>query len=667
MPPVAAGSVTQNNTFASGETAAAPAAITLSTPATWSPRLAREVKEWQWKLSILAPALAFPKRSKGRGLILADLATRSHTGLDGKPVEVSVRTMRRWLDTLEEEGKPALARKRRADAHARRCLVSLTWDRACPLPDLEKRRIAAEVDTYVRSLWAAGIPGCGKAEALASSKLLEISRAAGWEAATSDYCRVTRHMVERHRGAQIVAIKERDAKRFFDHYTPRIRRNREGLRPLDIVVGDVHPIDIIVTREDGSEATARLIAWLDLATNDVHATLILLDKGRGIRQEHIARAFVAMVQEWGLPRALYLDNGSEYQWEEMMEGFRSLVGLTEAFEVFVAEAADIAGMIAEPQPGQAAPATERRAPAVTRAKPYNAPAKQIEGIFAALEKCLTVIPGWIGGDRMKKRTHRVGAAPKPYPGTWQAFEADFAEALSFYRNTPQRGSLRGRSPRQAWADFIALGWRPLAAPYEVFLFAFASTEQPKVKPGGIQVGGAWYYHDALIPFIGRRVEVRHAKWDPVNVLLIRAEGPPIAVPQAQTFHTQDRAGAKEQGRRAGLLNAHVKDEKARTGKIDLLEEVRRHNASCGPAPVLPKGASIALTGEQRALVDAARAATAVPPPMRLQPGQVRHPKTGVIRDLVLPNANKPERAESAPDLGEKLLESYRTSSRKERQ
>jgi len=631
---ITAASFAQSNPIAAGEGAAGftetqPTLITLPPPAIWNTRIADAVAEWQWKLSILAPALEFPKRSKGRGMILADLANRTHVGLDGKPTYLSSRNLRRWLETLEEDGETALARKRRADAHGRRCFVSRTWDLACPLPEPEKRRIASEIDTYVRSLWAAGIPGCGKAEALATSKLLELSRTAGWSEANADACRVGRHLVERHRDAQIVAIKERDAKHFFDHYTPRIRRSREGLRPLDIVVGDVHPIDILVTRADGSQATPRLIAWLDLATNDVHTTLVLLDKGRGVRQEHIARSFVAMVQEWGLPRAIYLDNGSEYQWEEMMEGFRALIGLTQAFEVFIAEAVDIACLANANEP-KARLAAVPPPPAVTRAKPYNAPAKQIEGIFAALEKCFAVIPGWIGGNRMQKRTHRVGAAPKPYPGDWADFESDFAATLTLYRNSEQRGSLKGHSPHQAWSAFIAAGWKPLAAPYEVFLFAFATTERPKVKPGGIQVGGAWYYHDALVPLIGKYVEVRYAKWDASRVLLIRSDGPPIAVPQAHEYHVQDRAGAKEQGRRAGLLNAHVKDEKSRTDKVDLLAEVRRHNAAQAPAPAMPKGPQIAIANNARAAVQALQEAPPAEPARRLMPGELLNSTTGEI-------------------------------------
>lgn len=635
-------SFSQSTLVAVGENAAditetLPTPIELPSPVTWDTRIADAVAEWQWKLSILAPALEFPKRSKGRGAIVAELAKRAHIGLDGKQIHLSSRTLRRWLDTLEEDGEIALARKRRTDSHSRRCLVSRTWDHACPLPEPDRRRIATEIDTYVRSLWAAGIPGCDKAEALAASKLLELSRAAGWTEANADTCRVGRHLVERHRNAQIVAIRDRDAKHFFDHYTPRIRRSREGLRPLDIVVGDVHPVDIIVTREDGSQATPRLIAWLDLATNDVHATLVLLDKGRGVRQEHIARSFVAMVQEWGLPRAIYLDNGSEYQWEEMMEGFRALIGLTQAFEVFIAEANDIASLadVGEPKPKLAAVLP---APAITRAKPYNAPAKQIEGIFAALEKCFSVIPGWIGGNRMQKRTHRVGAAPNPYPGVWTDFEADFAEALAFYRNTPQRGSLKGRSPHQAWTDFIAANWKPLAAPYEVFLFAFATTERPKVKPGGIQVGGAWYYHDALISLIGKFVEVRYAKWDASRVLLIRSDGPPIAVPQAQEFQVQDRAGAKEQGRRAGLLNAHVRDEKSRTDKVDLLAEVRRHNAAQSPPPAMPKGPQIAIANNARAAVQALQEAPPAAPARHLMPGELLNSTTGEVLSMDVADA-----------------------------
>ncbi|HHX0887881.1 TPA: hypothetical protein ACU6E5_006037, partial [Pseudomonas aeruginosa] len=105
----------------------------------------------------------------------------------------------------------------------------------------------------------------------------------------------------------LLAMHDKDARQFFDTRVPRIRRHRDGLRPMDIVVGDVHPIDILLTRADGSTVTPRAICWLDVATQRLHVTLVQLEKGEGIKQAHVAQSFTALCSAWGLPRQLYLD------------------------------------------------------------------------------------------------------------------------------------------------------------------------------------------------------------------------------------------------------------------------------------------------------------------------------------------------------------------------
>ncbi len=54
-----------------------------------------------------------------------------------------------------------------------------------------------------------------------------------------------------------------------------------------------------------------------MATNQMHMTFVFLAKGEGVRREHVAMSFQAMVAEWGLPKMLYLDNGAEYSNPDM--------------------------------------------------------------------------------------------------------------------------------------------------------------------------------------------------------------------------------------------------------------------------------------------------------------------------------------------------------------
>jgi hypothetical protein len=626
-------------------------AIELPAPETIDKRIGARIAERQWKISIIAPALAYRKRSRGRAAMLREIARTPQPGLNGGHKKIAISTLRGWLVEAEGDNEKALARPPRADRGRRRHLVNGTWDRACPLPVPEKRRIAAEIETYIRSEWRSGRDSERKINSLASTKLAELCRAAGWQGATPDLCTPGLYLVRQHQECQLVAVKEKDAKNFHDHFTPRIQRSRDGLQPMDIVIGDVHPDDVYIRREDGSIATARVIAWLDLATNDFFYTLVLLPKGRGITQAHIIRSFVDMVREWGLPRALYLDNGSEYKFGPWIEGFRKLQGLVEAwhsFRLHLCSAAEIDAMTGE---GEAAPDL----PAVTRARPHNAAAKAIEGMFAALSKFTAAIPGYVGGDRMKKRTHKQGEAPKPYPGTLDDYKHDYAECVAFYRNEKQGGTMEDKSPNERKREFFDAGWRPVTAPPEVLIAAFADTVRVRVHNGGIICGDEWYYHDDIIPMIGQMIEVQFPKWDDRFALWIDASGKHILIPKAASYHPMDNAGAVEQGRRTGLQNAEIRRLAETAPKLDLMAEITRHNAALPPPPQIPEGTPIMLGGELGRAAKAIEAGKNLPAATakHLPPGEyVDH--HGEIRSI-FPSPSRPvPRAQEKPHIADLL-------------
>jgi hypothetical protein len=625
--------------------------VPLPPPSAIDSDIGARVAEMRWKLAIIAPALAYPKGSHARAAVLEEIAAGRHADLRGKPVTLHVDTLRDWLKTIEEGNESALARPRRADAGQRRSFICRAWDKACPLPDTQKTAIAAAFVEHVRGLWRSGASE-KKILPLATTELQALSIDAGW----IDAPRISPglHAIRRHAEVRKLAIKETDAKRFHDKLTPRIHRSREGLQPMDIVIGDVHPDDHLMPDDGVHQTTHRMIAWLDLATNDLFVTLKLYPKGKSVTQADIAASFVEMVQAWGLPRTLYLDNGSEYNWADMIAGFERLQGLTEGFRFFVNAAAE-------------GDATETAAPprAVVRAKPYNAQAKPIEGAFSCLEKFKAIVPGYIGGDRMKKKTHNVGKPPKPYPGTPEHYrEKTFPEILAFYRNEPQVGTMGGKSPNQRKREAIEAGWRPFTAGYEIFLFAFASSRRCKVHPGGIELDGTWFQSADIVPRIGEYIEVRYAKWDGAHALWIDDAGRPILIPRARYFHPLDIEGAREQALLNGFQTRHVRQLAATAPRVDTVAAMARHNAALPPAPDTPPGIPIILDGESKRIVDAigeARAAIppatplpeaapfdlyALPPPQKEKPAASADAPGFDIYDLCIP-APKPQRKEAA--------------------
>lgn len=596
----------------------------------------KHIERAKWIEKLILPALEYPAHSPARGGIIADMAGREHFGPDGKPCHIAARTLRAWCKAYEHPehgGLAALVRKPRIEKKAARVFINRKWDAACPLGDERKTALAGSLCTYIKSLWREANPGWAKVESLASSKLMEMCRESGWPAASYAACRLGRHAVEKHRHYGVIHTKEKDAKRFSDLYKPRIIRGHDCHRPMEIIVGDVHPVDALLTRPDGSIATPRLIAWYDFATHRLFATLVLLEKGQGITQADVWASFAAMVEAWGLPERLYLDNGSEYNWAGLIQGFNELSALVISWRQFAAE---IVTFDRTTPPASAEPPT-REAGAIIKALPYNAAAKPIEGCFAALEKVLAMLPGYIGGNRMNKRTPKLGKQTEAWTDA-DSYERAFAIALTYWHTLEQAGNLNGQSPNAAFSAHCAEGWQAVPIPREALIFALSESITPKVHNRGIQVAGDWYYGDGLIPYSQRKVSIRYAKWAPERVILVKNTAPLELewLDRAPEYHAIDQAGAIEQSRRNGLALRHVSSMKTETEALDMTAELARHVATQPAAPATPFGHAISMgTGVQTLVEDASRKGPAPAQNIRtLKPAETVDPDTGKIRNLL---------------------------------
>ncbi len=563
------------------------------------PLLSKRTDEAMWRLSVILPITQFRRYTPERTAAIQAVLAREHIRPNSTPIKVGKSALYDWLTRYEKDGISGLTPNQRHDAGKVRTLISRAWDKACPLDEAVKQDIANRLREYIRSLWASGVSGWRMAQQLSSSKLLELSRQAGWQAQQAPMlkaCQVSRALIEESRTYNLVAIYEKDAKGFFDSHLPRIRRTRDGMMPMDIVVGDVHPIDIAVKRPDGSVGYPRAIAWHDVANNRLFFTLALLRKGEGIKQVDIAKSFASMCAAWGLPQALYLDNGSEYSWREMMDGFQRLAKLTKKVSVQALSESD--GVLELLEDSRE----------VIRARPYNAPAKPIEGLFSVLEQgVLSVIPGWVGGNRMRKKTHNVGREPLPFPGTWEDFQQAMESALTFYHQTPQHGCMKGKSPQQAYEAAIAQGWGKVDVPEQVLLLAFASEDQRQMRTGHLSWDGVEYYDDALLPYTGHNLTVRVAKHDPRFAFVFDGTEFICAARPAPQFAFLDTLGAKEQARRQKVLNREITGRRNNTNRLDLVGEMARHNDTQPSMVEAPIKTTVSITGAVGEMVKALRA------------------------------------------------------------
>ena len=558
----------------------------------------------RWRHDIIKPALAMPKQSMERSQTLDDLAMVIRTWPNGQKKAVIRRTLYNWVQAFErgDAGLAGLMPKVRGDKGTKRTTVTRTWD-AFFAGHIEAETHAQVYDTlthYIRSLWGSGERGKYAIAEKATTRLIELSRDLGVVAfdaldlgrpvlqSNTDtqfgVCTVNTRLVNGFRDYEILAIKRKDNARFQDHFVPHIIRDYSAYNPRDIVVGDVHPCDVMMLRADGSEVYPKAISWLDIATNEIHMTFVLMEKGEDVKREHVAMSFEAMVGDWGLPKLLYLDNGSEYTWAEMIGGFTQLSKLTEgSFALHdLGDNADVHTRVMGSRD------------AVIRSLAYNAKGKpKIEGAFGNIEQVFfALLQGWTAGDRMRKKTHMKGKAPVPFAGSAVDFLGQASVVLEWYHKRPQKGRLDNRSPNEALRDFIDDGWgKTVLANPDVLALAFAKEVVRTPRSGRVSYKNrfndtSYFYSDALLN-IAHPITLRVPAYRPDFIFCFDGDrylG--IARPE-QSFGVLDRAGAEELARRKKLFLREIAQKAKHCALLDLVDETARHNQHMADTPDAP--------------------------------------------------------------------------------
>lgn len=427
---------------------------------------ANQSAEIKRRWSILEDALGHPARSAGRAAEI-DRASARHG--------VPVRTIQRWIKRLEDAGDDinALGRARPADAGKPRVVVTRAFDQAFiraghSMELLEEiGRIATQL---TKAVWASPAQRAGK-----RTVAIEVATALARECRQRDI-ELPRGVYElsQYRLSQLahflVVDRYENDRKYFDDTKPRIRRDNTLFRPMQQIVMDVKPLDNIVTRPDGSTTWPKMIAFQDTGTHRLFVHFVLLNKGEGVRQEHVTEAFLAMVDDpnWGFPDQIYRDNGTEFAVFDMIRGALAMINA----------------------PG---------ARTIINARPYSGASKPIESKFATLDRMIfSQMGGWAGGNRMNKKTQTVGKPPKPYQGSFEDFEAEVRMRLrDFESRTIESGPFKGRSPDQIYADHVSTGWRPIQVDVRALDAVFSKIEERRVDRGTVSIAGTRYRHPEL--------------------------------------------------------------------------------------------------------------------------------------------------------------------------
>lgn len=564
------------------------AAITF-TAAKGAVRRGRQNKPWRNVVLVI-------KDENGRG---GASGRRSLVLVESLPTDIQERA-RKLLDELAARSEPTASlhvpgsatgrelapasgkgvirpRRPRSDKGERRVFVSQLYDAATGFDEATLERIADATKQDVLSLWATDQRGWRTIRRLALTKLMELTTEAGFAGSKHHLkaiCTLPRGFIDKQRIAGLaVARYQKDAKGHFDRQ-PRIRRDWSQVGAGEFWIGDVHPLDVLYQRDDGSTATARAICWMDGRSRFLVAHPVFLDKGQGVRMEHAAASFAHMVVTLGtMPRWLYLDNGGEFNWAD-----------------FAADAMRLAG---DPRFAlQDINGDDARA--LMRALAYNAPAKPIEPRFPVLENALRDLPGWIGGDRMKAKTHNVGKAPLPFPGAPHELWDEIQRRVDYINNVPM-DVLDWRTPAQVLAD------RPH---HDVKLTdlqtAFAREKKVALRQGEFRLDNVYYGADELdrcsymervvicIPIFGGR--------DLIGVKDTTGSFICHASPR-RSYGPLDIEGAKESARRKRLARDGVRAIGEHVQDVDVSDRMAAFVALNPVAASRATPAEISLTGE----------------------------------------------------------------------
>lgn len=532
--------------------------------------------EIEWFYRVFAKALIHPDGSRERSAAIAEILAAPLTDWNGRPWRASLRTIQRKLAAARRDGTRAVLRCPRSDRGKARVVISSAWAASVDIDELSQEKIAGELRDYIRGLWKADA-SYKVVEALASNKLRELTVAASGGVAPISVAAfaVPRRFISAERRFRNVAIFKKDRKAYEDA-RPRVLRTREGLSPTNVIVGDVHHLDIVMRRADGSEAWPKAIAWLDMATNRIWLDAVLLGPGEGIRNADVIASFIRMVREWGVPRHLYLDNGAEYNFAEFVSDALKLVSRIECLD-------------------------RERASPIIRARPYNAPAKAIEGIFRVLSYTyFRTLPGWAGGDRMNKKTATVGKPTEPFPGTIAELRTAISHCLSLYELSQQSGTLKGRSPRQSYAAAIEAGWQRIDIDTRELHTVFASDELRRPRQGYISFGGDKWTCRELHAFLGDSVIVRAPKFEEASMLpLLEPTSRKIIgyASRATYYGVLDPAGARAASDMARTHRAAILELDQAAPDVNANEEIARVGGAAAPSVSAPIIARIGVSEE----------------------------------------------------------------------
>ena len=529
-----------------------------------NPLLSDKAKvERNWWLNLLAPVLKHPERTSERSAAIQETLSYGHYDWRGNKIKLSRRTVYAKIAAYKQHGIHGLARQSRSDKGVKRVILTDIWDKAVPFDNATKHRIAENVKKQIQSCLASNST-FGTTRRLTVKFLKLATCNAGRElnyfptdADLKRICKIPAAMIKAESKYRKVAQYRYDKKAFADS-GPRETRKWYGMAPMEVVVCDVHHVNVLLRKEDGTTGTPKMIAWMDMGTRRVWVDLIFFEKRGGVRNMDAISSFSRMVQHkaYGVPKTLYADNGSEYNFADLVDDALKLNVRVHPLSEFI-----------EGRNGQ-----------VIRARPYNAAAKPIEAWFGRFEQdYLKHMAGYIGDDRMNTPTRQLGKRPAPYSGTFEEFSDEFYSLLKAYHSNHETGGqYEGKTPNKILQEHVDNGWKATIMGKLDLHYTFSALETRKVINQSIRVAGRTWTCDELDACLDDTIHVRIPKWCAgFNALILEdSKGNQMGIARPQELsHPLDPRRAKHSARRISTRNKSIRQLAKQVPEIDVAAQI----------------------------------------------------------------------------------------------
>jgi len=371
---------------------------------------------------------------------------------------------------------------------------------------------------------------------------------------------------------------------------PAQRRTRDHLHAMQAVNMDGHKLDVFVRFPDGRIGRAHLIALQDLHSGKLVGWRLAESENK----VSVRLAIGDMVERFGIPDAIYLDNGRAFA-SKWITG-----GAPNRFRFKVRDE-DPRGLLT-------ALGIE-----VHWTTPYSGQSKPIERAFRDLADAIARHPACAGaytGNKPDAKPENYGSKAVPFELLRALVDAEVAEHNARAGRTG--GVANGRSFDEVFAASMAdtgtvVRW-PTSAQRSLWLLA-AERIRTRRGSGEIHLFGNRYWDAALNPIAGMAVTVRFDPDDLTRPLKVYDARDRLICEAERVADTgfDDVAAAREHAaRRNALLKATREQERLhRELTAEQLADIYGAPTPAAPEPVEPAVKKIAVGDHHRTWDDAA--------------------------------------------------------------